>query len=150
MKRPNTKAVVHKDGMTGYSGTPLPKKLGVKPSHVVGLIDAPADFIQTLGECPADVTFIKSSSKPRNLTICFLKSRQQLMRRLSDALEAAAHGPVWFAWPKKASGVVTDLSEQLIRDTGLDNGLVDYKICAIDKTWSGLLFCERNRKKQKK
>jgi hypothetical protein len=147
IKSPVKAPVVPKDGMAGYSGTPLPKKLGIKPDSVVALSCPPEGFVvKTLGkDMPAGVKFIDGQAGKRDLTICFFTSSKELRKSLPRAVAAAEHGPVWFAWPKKTSGVLTDLHEQLIRDAGLDAGLVDYKICAIDATWSGLLFCKRRR-----
>jgi len=129
----------------GYSGTPLPKKLGIKPDCVVALLDAPEHFPSTLGELPAGVTFQTNCDGGANLTLWFLRSAAELkkdIRRISRAIGDA--GRLWMIWPKKASAVQTDVTESLVRETGLANGLVDYKICAVDQTWSGLLFKRRS------
>ncbi len=148
MKRSVEEVVVPKDVMAGYSGTPLPKKLGIKPNFVVSLSGAaPDDFVaRTLGQdLPPGVSFTDGRAGRRDLTLWFVTSTRELTRAVPRAVAAAEHGPVWFAWPKKASGVTTDLSEQTIRDAGLAAGLVDYKVCAIDAKWSGLLFCKRKK-----
>jgi CheY-like chemotaxis protein len=141
--RPPVKPVVH-DAMAGYSGTPLPKKLGIKPGSVVTLMGAPPDFEQTLGDLPDDVRFRRQARGKANLVMLFAKSKADLDRRLETAKRAMADkGTLWIAWPKKASGVATDLTQTYVRRTGLDRGLVDFKICAIDATWSGLRFSPR-------
>jgi hypothetical protein len=129
----------------GYSGTPLPKKLGIKPSCVVALLNAPENFVSILGEFPTGVTFQTNCDGAANLTLWFLRSAAELkkdIRKIARAIGDA--GRLWMIWPKKASGVQTDVTESLIRQTGLANGLVDYKICAVDQTWSGLLFKRRS------
>jgi hypothetical protein len=128
----------------GYSGTPLPRKLGVKPGARVALINAPDGFDATLGELPENVTVIRRALRPCDLIVAFFARRAALVRRLPtlrDALDPA--GGLWIAWPKRASGMATDLGEGSIRELGLRAGLVDNKICAIDETWSGLRFVYR-------
>jgi hypothetical protein len=128
----------------GYSGTPLPRKLGVKPGARVALINAPDRFDATLGELPDDVTVIRRARRPCDVLVAFFARRAELVRRLPalrDALDPA--GGLWIAWPKRASGVATDLGEGSIRELGLRAGLVDNKVCAIDATWSGLRFVYR-------
>jgi len=130
--------------VAGYSGTPLPKKLGIKENARVALVNAPADFLTTLGTLPASVTVVKQLRAPLDVIVCFTQSERDL-RKQFDALAAklAPAGGLWVAWPKKASGVATDLHENLIREVGLATGLVDNKVCAIDETWSGLRFVIR-------
>jgi CheY-like chemotaxis protein len=144
---PVVNPVVPKDAMAGYSGTPLPKKLGIKEGCTVALVDAPDDFERrTLGELPEKVRITSGVNGACGLTIWFVRSAKDLKRGLRRAVSAATHGPVWIAWPKKTSALASDVGEQLVRETGLSAGLVDYKICAIDDTWSGLLFCVRKPK----
>ena len=145
---PPSDPVVPDSVLAGYSGTPLPKKLGIKEDMAVALIDAPDDFKTTLGDVPSRVVFHRQQrgQSPAGcpLVIWFNRSRQDVddgIQRI--ARDLPQHGRVWIAWPKKASGVVTDLTQPYVRKTGLAAGLVDYKICAIDKTWSGLLFTRR-------
>jgi hypothetical protein len=117
--------------VTGYSGTPLPKKLGVKPgSDVVVLGDAPAGFLPDVD---------RADSGPADVIVSFHTERGELEERLPSlrALMRPAAG-LWIAWPKRASGVATDLTEDVVRELGLANRLVDNKVCAIDETWSGL------------
>jgi hypothetical protein len=128
----------------GYSGTPLPKKLGIKPGAVCAFVDAPADFAATLGALPADVEIRASVRGPLDVVVLFTKSRAALAKRFAGvAKHLAPAGGLWIAWPKKASGVSTDLTEDVIRPIGLAAGLVDNKVCAIDATWSGLRFVIR-------
>ncbi|MBX7112054.1 MAG: DUF3052 domain-containing protein [Dehalococcoidia bacterium] len=130
--------------MAGYSGTPLPRKLGIKPGARLGLLRAPADFAATLGELPEGVVTRTSARGPLDVVVYFTTARADLERRfeaLTKALDQA--GGLWVAWPKRASGVPTDLDENVIRDIGLAAGLVDNKVCAIDDTWSGLRFVIR-------
>lgn len=128
----------------GYSGTPLPRKLGIKPGTRLGLIGAPEDFELTLGGLPDRVTIRRSARGPLDVIVAFFTQRASLERRL-PALPAALEpsGGLWISWPKRASGVTTDLTETVIRELGLAAGLVDNKVCAIDDTWSGLRFVVR-------
>jgi hypothetical protein len=130
----------------GYSGTPLPRKLGVKPGHRLGLIGAPADFDVTLGELPGDVVVRRRAQGPLDVVVAFFVERRALERRL-DALKTMLDpaGGLWIAWPKRASGVPTDIDERVVRELGLAAGLVDNKVCAIDAVWSGLRFVHRLR-----
>jgi hypothetical protein len=132
--------------MAGYSGTPLAKKLGIKPDAVVALLGAPSGFERTLDGLPTGVRFTTRAAGAPDLIVWFTTSRQLLDRRMADVARLIAEGRgLWVAWPKKASGVKTDLTENLIRDVGLAEGLVDYKVCAIDATWSGLKFARRRK-----
>ncbi len=131
-------------GTSGYSGTPLPKKLGIKAGSAVALLGAPADFESTLGGVPEGVRFKKQARGKADVILLFARSRTELRRRFPSAANAVAEtGRLWMCWPKKASGVATDLTQDAVRGQGLDNGFVDYKIAAIDATWSGLCFARR-------
>ena len=128
----------------GTSGTPLAKKLGIKAGHRVGLIGAPEGFELLLGELPEGVRFSRRAAGRFDVMVFFTERATELSRRfgkLAARLDLA--GGLWVAWPKKSSGVATDVVEGLVRRTGLDGGLVDNKICAIDDTWSGLRFVYR-------
>ncbi len=145
VKRPPSDPVVL-GLMEGYSGTPLPKKLGIKPGSVVALLGAPSGFEKTLGRLPENVQLRRQARGRADLVLLFVKTRADLNRRLSVAERVMADGgSVWIAWPKRASGVVTDLTQNDVRKKGLDSGLVDYKIAAIDQTWSGLRFARRRK-----
>jgi hypothetical protein len=130
----------------GYSGTPLVEKLGIKPGATLGLIGAPDDFDATLGELPDDVAVRRRLRGPFDVIVAFYVDRSTLERRL-PALRGALQpaGGLWLAWPKRASGVVTDLSDNVVRELGLAAGLVDNKVCAIDAVWSGLRLVYRLR-----
>ena len=135
----------------GYSGTPLVRKLGIKPGARLGLIGAPEGFDETLGELPIGVAVRRRLRGPLDVIVAFYSSRAQLERRLvalKGALDYA--GGLWIAWPKKSSGIVANLDENLIRDQGLAAGFVDNKVCAIDDTWSGLRFVVRVQDRPKK
>ena len=131
--------------MAGYSGTPLPKKLGIKPGARLALVGAPGDFLEsTLAPLPDEVEVRARARGPLDTIIFFTRSRAELDRRcgpLAGALDPA--GSLWIAWPKRASGVPTDLTEDTLREVILPQGLVDTKVCAIDDTWSGLRFVIR-------
>jgi hypothetical protein len=132
----------------GYSGTPLPRKLGIKPGARVALLGAPAGFDDVLGELPERVSMLRRLGRPgsHDVVLAFFDSRDALARRLPALREAlASAGGLWIAWPKRASGVPTDLTEGAVRELGLAGGLVDNKVCAIDSTWSGLRLVYRLR-----
>jgi hypothetical protein len=129
----------------GYSGTPLPKKLGIKPGAVVALLGAPAGFAKTiLGPLPDGVA-LRSDARARfDVGVVFGRTAAELARRFASARKAMGEPcALWLAWPKQASGVATDLDGNRVRELGLLAGLVDYKVAAIDATWSGLCFARR-------
>jgi hypothetical protein len=127
--------------MPGYSGTPLPKKLGIKAGHRVALTGMPADVRAELRDALAECRINKDLSAPLEFIHLFSKSRAELEREMKRAAKALAPaGMLWISWPKKSSGVATDLTEDIIRDTGLAIGLVDVKVCAVTQVWSGLKF----------
>jgi hypothetical protein len=125
--------------MADYSGTPLATKLGIKDGHRVAFPSAPDGFSELLGDLPDGITVRSRASGPLDVIVFFTKSRAELERRLPAlrrAMDPAAG--LWIAWPKRASGVETDMTEDVARDLGYANRLVDNKVCAIDETWSGL------------
>ncbi len=130
----------------GYSGTPLVSKLGIKPGATLALIGAPDDFDRTLGELPDGVAIRRRLQGRLDVIVAFYVERSALERRL-PALRGALQpaGGLWLAWPKRASGVATDLSDNVVRELGLAAGLVDNKVCAIDAVWSGLRLVYRRR-----
>ncbi len=142
---PPAAPVVPGSVMAGYSGTPLPKKLGIKPGSTVALAGAPSGVEATLGELPEGAALRKSARADNDLLLWFVRSRRDLERRVAAMGERAGRDGLWILWPKKASGVKSDVSEKLVRAAGLGAGLVDYKICAFDATWSGLRFARRKR-----
>jgi len=130
--------------MAGYSSTPLAKKLGIKEGSRIALVNAPKDFKSELGELPDKVEFVKRLTKAPDIVLFFVLSERELVRDFAKFAEKlATNGMIWIAWPKKSSGVTTDLSFEPVQRIGLDSGLVDVKICAIDETWSGLKFVYR-------
>ncbi|HYQ04965.1 MAG TPA: hypothetical protein VER96_40090 [Polyangiaceae bacterium] len=134
--------------MAGYSGTPLPRKLGLKPSARFGTLNAPDGFAKQLGELPAGVTLRDASrgSTPLDVIVCFVSSLAELTRLFPRARKRLdSSGGLWLCWPKKASGIKTDVDENAIRNLGLASALVDNKVCAIDEVWSGLRFVVRLR-----
>lgn len=143
MAQPPSDPVAPASNLAGYSGTPLPRKLGIKPGYAVALVGAPDDFERTLGELPPDVTLRRRAQGRCDLIVWFVGSRRDLERRVARYGATAGAGGLWICWPKKASGVVSDLSERVVRETGLARGLVDYKIASIDRIWSGLRFTRR-------
>jgi hypothetical protein len=131
--------------MAGYSGTPLVNKLGIKPDHEVALVNAPAEFDATLGTLPAGVTVHREArGRAKDVIVFFTTSLGELRTRFPGlARQLTPAGGLWISWPKKASGVATDLTEDVVRGVGLETGLVDNKVCAVDETWSGLRFVIR-------
>src|SRR6204780_4406263 len=127
----------------GYSGTPLGKKLGIKPGHTVWLDRAPDSVCASLkAEIEAD--YVSSPPEQADVILLFAESMAHFTSRFARvAAKLVKNGGLWVCWPKKASGVVTDLTENQIRDFGLAEGLVDNKVCAVNETWSGLRFVIR-------
>ena len=128
----------------GYSGTPLAKKLGIRPGHRVALLAAPEGFEEILEGLPDDVRLSRGAAGRFDVIVFFTRRAADLGRRFAGlAAKLDPAGGLWIAWPKKSSGVATDLVEGVVRRTGLEAGLVDNKICAVDETWSGLRFVNR-------
>jgi hypothetical protein len=137
---------------SGYSGTPLPKKLGIKADHRLALLSAPPRFKATLGALPAgvEVETDPAVGEPFDVMLFFSKSRADLEDALGTFVtRLVSNGGLWIAWPKRASGVITDLTEDVVRAVGLKAGLVDNKVCAVDETWSGLRFVIRLKDRPK-
>ena len=125
--------------MAGYSGTPLVQKLGIRAGEVVGLLGAPEGAEDLLVALPDDVTFRRRAQGTLDLALSFDTRRASLERRVGPVLRAMrVDGCWWVAWPKRAAGVPTDITEDVVRAVALPLGLVDVKVCAIDETWSGL------------
>lgn len=130
--------------MAGYSGTPLPKKLGLKEGSRIALINAPKDLERALGKLPDKAEILTRVIKPLDIVLLFVLNERALLRDFDKlAKKLASNGMIWVAWPKKSSGVATDLSFERVQRIGLESGLVDVKICAIDDVWSGLKFVIR-------
>jgi hypothetical protein len=142
--RRTTDPVVPRSIFEPYSGTPLLKKLGIKPNSSIALLDAPDGFSKLLGPLPEGAKLLDKPSRDCNLTIWFVRSSKELNRRIKKIAADLEDGLIWIVWPKKASAIVSDVSQVSVRGAGLASGLVDFKVCAIDATWSGLLFKRRN------
>lgn len=128
----------------GYSGTPLAAKLGLKPGMRVAILNPPQDYDSALGPLPDGVKRLKGLGKQMDFVHFFGKSSGELARRFPRLKNALAFdGMLWISWPKKASKVATDLDENAIRALGLDAGLVDVKVAAVDEVWSGLKLVYR-------
>jgi len=134
----------------GYSGTPLVKKLGIKEGFRVALVGAPNGFQSELEDLPDGVSFITSVKGQLDFVLFFARSRLELARNFSRlAAKLKPAGMLWIAWPKRASGIATDLSDGVVREIGLDAGLVDVKVCAVNQVWSGLKFVIRVKDRPK-
>jgi hypothetical protein len=129
----------------GYSGTPLPKKLGIKPGTTVVLVGAPADFARTLGPLPEAVRIRPTARGACDVALWFVGTKAAYAKGLHAWARRDDWRALWICWPKKASGVKTDLSDGAVRTLALAAGLVDYKVCAVDATWSGLCFARRKK-----
>lgn len=129
--------------MAGYSGTPLPKKLGIKDGMTVGILNAPNYFNFDLGDLPETVTTHRTE-RPADIFLIFADRIAEAERGFQRAMTMLpADGAIWIAWPKRSSGRDTDITENTLRDVFLPTGMVDNKVCAIDDTWSGLRFVVR-------
>lgn len=127
--------------MPGYSGTPLAKKLGIKDGFCIRLVEAPAEV---LAELKAALDQCADGKPPYDLAMVFIRSKAALEKEFPRAAkQLSPAGMLWISWPKKSSGVATDLNENIVREIGLKAGLVDVKVCAITDIWSGLKFVRR-------
>ena len=137
--------------MAGYSGTPLPQKLGIKPGTIVVAIDAPDNYRKLLGQIPSGVNFATRPVGNTKFIHLFVKERRALQTQLQSLRRKIAEdAAVWVSWPKKSSGLPTDVTEDVIRAVALPIGFVDIKVCAVDETWSGLkLMIRRENRKSK-
>jgi hypothetical protein len=123
--------------MAGYSGTPLWRKLGIRAGDTVTLLDAPVGF--AIADLPAGVEVHRAIQGTSAVIVAFHKTRSTLAHRFPTLMRALeVDGGLWIAWPKRSSGVPTDVTEDVVRDVALPTGMVDNKVCAIDETWSGL------------
>jgi hypothetical protein len=137
--------------MAGYSGTPLVKKLGVKPESTLFLLNAPDEYFDWVSPLPQGVT-VKSKLSGKvdfiHLFVTDFKIFKQAFVKSQKFLKD--DGMMWISWPKKSSKIQTDMDENIIRDFGLEKGLVDVKVCAVDETWSGLKFVVRVKDRKSK
>ena len=123
----------------GYSGTPLWKKLGIREGSTVLTLNSPSHYRKLLSGLPKRVAFVAEADPPLEFVHLFVTSASELALRLAELKpELAPDGAIWVSWPKKSSGVKTDVTEDTIRKVALPMGLVDVKVCAVDATWSGL------------
>ena len=128
----------------GYSGTPLVKKLGIKPGIKALIIGEPKNYFDWINPLPEGTKFLKKATGEVGFVHLFVTTLKDFSKQFKDSKKILAKdGMMWISWPKKSSGMKTDLDENIIRDFGLDNGLVDVKVCAVDDTWSGLKFMFR-------
>lgn len=134
--------------MAGYSGTPLPRKLGIEQGKTVGILNMPNYYDLDLGELPPDVK-VHRTELPADIFIVFADRADEAERGFQRAITyLPADGAIWVLWPKKSSGVETDLTEQTLRDLFLPTGMVDNKVIAVDDTWSGLRFVVRKENRE--
>ena len=133
--------------MAGYSGTSLVQKLGIKAESSLALLSAPRGFRRQLVGLPPRVRIFSRLDGAPDLVVWFVTAAGELRTKMAGVAPAIERGQgLWIAWPKQSSGWRTDLSEDIVRDTGLEYGLVDYKVCAINEIWSGLKFARRQKK----
>jgi hypothetical protein len=154
---PPSHPVVPRSRMEAYSGAPLPRKLGIKPGTIVFLAGAPENFEKKLGDLPDGALLERGiapdrpgrtsrsgkSGRRRQLILWFVLTRRDLDRQIRRMAPLTPDGGMWIIWPKKSSGLPSDLTQTIVRAQGLAAGIVDYKVCAVDETWSGLLFARR-------
>jgi hypothetical protein len=146
--------LVHADGWrsavtVGYSGTPLTQKLGIKPGMSIAVLNAPPNIDAILGELPDDVSITRRMRGHRDLVLIFIAHQVELAARVPALISAIApNGMIWVAWPKRASKIETDMTEDVIREIVLPTSdLVDVKVCAIDQVWSGLKLVIRKERR---
>ena len=143
VSNPPTVVVVPASSFAGYAGAPLIKKLGIRPHMRVGLLNPPPGFKQNLPGLPAGVDWCSQPGVPCDLVIWFIRTRNELDEDLARVQPGIGKAGLWVVWPKKTSGVESDLTQVIVRKIGLAAGLVDYKVSAIDETWTGLRFAVR-------
>ena len=135
--------------MAGYSGTPLPKKLGIRPQFKVAFFQLPGDIKAVLKKDLAECQVVKEGVDGIDFAMIFIKSQAEMKEQFPRfARRLAPAGMLWVSWPKKSSGVTTDLDANVVREIGLHAGLVDVKVCAVTEVWSGLKFVRRTKDRQ--
>lgn len=137
-----------KPAPAGYSGTPLPRKLGIKVGMKVRTFGAPEEFEELLGELPDGVRLLMRAEDP-DLTIWFVRRLRELQGGIRIMARECPAGGMWIAWPKQSSTLAGDVKESHVRAAGLEHGLVDYKVCAVSADWSGLKFAVRREPRPK-
>jgi hypothetical protein len=143
LAHPPKNPVVPASVFAPYAGKPLPDKLGFKAGMRVALVVAPPDFQASLRPLPERVVLAGDLRREADLILWFVRTAGDLHNGIQKLLARSGSAPIWIAWPKKASGAPTDLSQVVVRAAGLEAGLVDYKICSVDPMWSALLFKKR-------
>lgn len=138
--------VVPDSVFAAYAAKPLVEKLGIKSGFVIAHVGGPPDFETKLGNLPDGSVVTDGPDEGANLTIWFVRTAEEFRAQLPGIVGASKRAPVWIAWPKKGSGFESDLAQQVVRERGMDEGMVDYKICSIDQDWSALLFKWRGKK----
>jgi hypothetical protein len=135
--------------MAGYSGTPLPQKLGIKPGTNVVVINGPENYRKLLGKLPEGACLSERLTTDPNFVHFFTKRRSELRKQLPRLrAKLSDTGTLWVSWPKKTAGVPTDVTEDVIRDVALPLGLVDTKVCAVDEIWSALKLMIRRENRR--
>ena len=129
--------------MAAYAGVSLPVKLGIKCDTTLSLVDAPRGFLEKLGRLPRGVGVSRRGERKSDLILWFVTRRADLEGRVVRMRERVGKGGLWIIWPKRSSGVESNLTQTVVRAVGMGNGLVDYKIASIDATWTGLRFARR-------
>jgi hypothetical protein len=143
LSQPPNERAGHVSAFVAFAGTPLVKKLGIRENYSVGLVNAPEEIV---GELPEGTVMRNGVDGAPDLIFWFIRSREEMRSDIDWIAENIGRGGVWIAWPKKSAGYTTDLSQTVIRAIGFEAGLVDYKICSIDATWSGMRFSRRKEK----
>lgn len=125
--------------LSGYSGTPLVKKLGIKQGYKISIINTPEYYFNLLTDLPDQVEIVNDPGSKKDFIHFFVKKEAELLKNILILKnQIKPNGMIWISWPKKSSKVITNIKEDLIRKIALDNGLVDIKVCAVDLIWSGL------------
>jgi hypothetical protein len=136
--------------MPGYSGTPLARKLGIKPGMMVHVVNAPGDYAALVDPLPENVVILPRAEHELDLVHVFTKSRAELGASLKTLLNKIKQsGIIWVSWPKKSSGIPSEVTEDTVREIALPLGLVDIKVCAVDETWSGLKLVIRKENRRR-
>jgi hypothetical protein len=145
LEHPPTDPVIPSSGLAGYSGTPLPKKLGIKEGFQVLLAQGPEGFSEVLGPLPEGVCLVKRYGPRVDLILWFAKTEREVEAGIEKWASRVGKAGMWILWAKKGSPAHSGLTQAAVRRIGLANGLVDYKIAAVDSTWSGLKFARRRK-----
>lgn len=126
-----------------YAGKPLASKLGVKEGSVVAIAGSPGSFVSQLEKAVSEASLVTGTDENADLTLWFVRTLKELQESLDDVVKVSKNAPVWIAWPKRGSALESDLKQQVVRDIAMSAGMVDYKICSLDRDWSALLFTWR-------